>query len=64
VSEGAGDAVEITTDHEIEVLARLTAWALEHQVNVIGLTVERLTLEDVYLRLVGYEAGIAAGGET
>ena len=64
VSEGAGDAVEITTDHEIEVLARLTAWALEHQVNMIGLTVERLTLEDVYLRLVGYEADIAAGGET
>jgi ABC-2 type transport system ATP-binding protein len=46
---------EIKTDKEIEVLATLTNWALREKVNVVGLTVERLTLEDVYLRLTGYE---------
>jgi ABC-2 type transport system ATP-binding protein len=56
VTESAGDTVEIRTDEEIEVLARLTNWALEHHVALAGLTVERLTLEDIYLRLIGYEA--------
>jgi ABC-2 type transport system ATP-binding protein len=46
---------EIKTDKEIEVLAALTNWALRENVEVVGLTVERLTLEDVYLRLTGYE---------
>ena len=50
-----GDAVEIRTDNEVEVLARLTTWALRDKVDLIGLTVERLTLEDVYLSLTGYE---------
>ncbi len=45
---------EIKTDQEIEVLAALTNWALRENVDVVGLTVERLTLEDVYLRLTGY----------
>ncbi len=49
-------AIEIRTDKEIEVLASLTTWALSTKVDVIGLTVERLTLEDVYLRLTGYRA--------
>jgi ABC-2 type transport system ATP-binding protein len=53
VTEGA---VEITTDNEIEVLADLTTWALREHVDLIGLTVERLTLEDVYLRLTGYQS--------
>jgi len=48
-------AVEIRTDKEIEVLADLTSWALRRHVEVIGLTVERLTLEDVYLNLTGYQ---------
>jgi ABC-2 type transport system ATP-binding protein len=47
--------VEIRTDREIEVLSAVTNWALRDDVEVIGLTVERLTLEDVYLRLTGYE---------
>ena len=46
---------EIRTDKEIEVLAALTTWALRENLDVVGLTVERLTLEDVYLRLTGYE---------
>jgi len=48
--------LEITTGKEIEVLATLTTWALRQHVDLIGLTVERLTLEDVYLRLTGYAA--------
>ncbi|HEY5024186.1 MAG TPA: ABC transporter ATP-binding protein [Acidimicrobiales bacterium] len=52
-------ALQIRTDHEIEVLATLTTWALRHEVDLIGLTVERLTLEDVYLRLTGYEPDAA-----
>ena len=49
---------EIKTDWEIEVLATLTNWALRENVEVVGLTVERLTLEDVYLRLTGFEPGL------
>ena len=52
----ANGVYEIKTDNEIEVLATLTNWALREKVEVVGLTVERLTLEDVYLRLTGYEA--------
>ena len=49
-----GGAVEIRTDKETEVLAAVTTWALREGVELRGLTVERLTLEDVYLRLTGY----------
>ena len=61
-SEAAGGGIEIRTLEEVPVLARLTNWALEHQVPLLGLTVERLTLEDVYLRLVGDDHGDAARG--
>jgi ABC-2 type transport system ATP-binding protein len=57
VVSGTG-AVEIRTDREIEVLAGLTSWALREKVAVTGLSVERLTLEDVYLSLTGYEPGV------
>jgi ABC-2 type transport system ATP-binding protein len=53
---------EIKTDKAIEVLAALTNWALRENIDVVGLTVERLTLEDVYLRLTGYEP--EAGGSS
>jgi ABC-2 type transport system ATP-binding protein len=46
--------VELSTDREVEQLHRLTGWALERGVALVGLSVERLTLEDVYLRLTGY----------
>ena len=36
------------------MLAALTTWAQREHVDIVGLTVERLTLEDVYLRLTGY----------
>lgn len=35
------------------MLHQLTGWALSRGVPLTGLTVERLTLEDVYLRLTG-----------
>jgi ABC-2 type transport system ATP-binding protein len=59
----ANGVVEIRTDKEIEVLSVLTNWALRDEVDLIGLTVERLTLEDVYLRLTGYESETAIAGE-
>jgi ABC-2 type transport system ATP-binding protein len=43
--------VEVRTSEEVEVLAALTTWALREGVALSGLTVERLTLEDVYLQL-------------
>jgi ABC-2 type transport system ATP-binding protein len=56
VTTAGGHQVEIRTDEPVEVLAALTTWALQHGVDLFGLTVERLTLEDVYLRLTGYVA--------
>ncbi len=56
--------VEIKTDKEIEVLATLTSWSLRDGVDLIGLTVDRLTLEDVYLRLTGYGPGAASVEES
>jgi ABC-2 type transport system ATP-binding protein len=50
-TQARDDLVEIRTDEEIKVLRELTAWSLDGGHEIIGLTVERLTLEDVYLRL-------------
>ncbi len=49
--------VEARTDKEIEVLHELTGWSLQRQVPLVGLVVERRTLEDVYLQLTGSEDG-------
>jgi len=46
-----GLRVEFDTDRELEVLSRLTNWALDEKVSLAGLSVMRQTLEDVYLRL-------------
>jgi ABC-2 type transport system ATP-binding protein len=56
-------ALEIATDDEVQVLHRVTGWSLRRGVPLTGLSVERLTLEDVYLRLTGYRADSAFGGE-
>jgi ABC-2 type transport system ATP-binding protein len=67
----AGDGeVEIRTEDELPVLHALTGWALDRHVPLPGLTVRRVTLEDVYLTLTGGEpgdgepaSGDRAGGE-
>ena len=41
------------TDDPTELLHRLTGWALDHDVALNRLTVDRPTLEDVYLQLTG-----------
>jgi ABC-2 type transport system ATP-binding protein len=46
-----GATVEVRTTEEVVVLHELTAWALARGVELGGLTVSRMTLEDVYLRL-------------
>jgi len=53
---GRDGMLELRTDREVEALAALTTWALREGVMLTGLTVERLTLEDVYLRLTGHQA--------
>ncbi len=52
-------AIELTTTEEVNVVHRLTSWAIDNHVALQGLTVTRLTLEEVYLRLTapGHPAG-------
>ncbi len=45
--------VEVRTEDEVRVLHQLTGWALDNGVPLEQLTVERPTLEDVYLELTG-----------
>jgi ABC-2 type transport system ATP-binding protein len=52
-SESTGSVIEIRTRDELQVLARLVNWALEKDVALAGLSVSRVTLEDVYLGLTG-----------
>jgi ABC-2 type transport system ATP-binding protein len=43
--------VEIRTEDELPVLHALTGWALDRHLHLPGLSVARVTLEDVYLQL-------------
>ena len=45
-------AVVIKTDDELRVLHSLTGWALDKGLELAGLTVDRPSLEDVYLQLI------------
>jgi len=56
-----GDALVISTSEEVEVLHALTGWSLSTGVALLGLSVERLTLEDVYLRLTADPAASPGG---
>jgi len=47
--------VEIRTEDELKVLHALSGWALERGVRLPGLSVARVTLEDVYLALTREE---------
>ncbi len=51
----AGGVIEVRTLDEVRVLHTLTGWALERGVALDGLVVDRPSLEDVYLELVGEE---------
>jgi ABC-2 type transport system ATP-binding protein len=59
-AEGDG-LVTVETDDPTGTLHRLTGWALERGTNLDRLTVERPSLEDIYLRLTGNAGGQAAG---
>ena len=48
---GHDGAVVIETAQPTEELHRLTGWAMQHGVTLSGLTVDRPSLEDIYLRL-------------
>jgi ABC-2 type transport system ATP-binding protein len=52
-SVASGNVIEIRTGDELRVLARLVNWALEKDIALAGLSVSRITLEDVYLGLTG-----------
>lgn len=51
-----GGEIEIRTGEPTRLLHDLTSWALDGGTELIGLTVDRPSLEDVYLDLAG-EAG-------
>jgi ABC-2 type transport system ATP-binding protein len=49
----SGRLVEATVERSTQVVHRLTGWAVEHDVELMGLSVRRASLEDVYLELTG-----------
>ena len=57
-----GEVIEILTSDEIAVLRTLTNWSMSSGVSIDGLTVERRSLEDVYVSLTGGNR-IAPAGE-
>jgi ABC-2 type transport system ATP-binding protein len=48
---GEGGLLYVRADDPVPVLHQLTGWALERRTTLLRLTVDRPTLEDVYLRL-------------
>ncbi|HVX46601.1 MAG TPA: ABC transporter ATP-binding protein [Mycobacteriales bacterium] len=55
-SNGDGRWV-VHVDDPTETLHRLTGWALERKATIPGLTVDRPSLEDIYLQLTGISEG-------
>ncbi len=51
VSKVGNGRVELRTDDELRILHMLTGWALDRGLELPGLSVIRITLEDVYLHL-------------
>jgi len=58
-----GRTVEIVTDDEVAVLARVLNWALAGGAELSGLSVSRLTLEDIYLDLTRQDEDLEATTE-
>jgi ABC-2 type transport system ATP-binding protein len=54
----SGRLVEANVERSTQVVHRLTGWAVEHDVELMGLSVTRASLEDVYLQLTA--GGIGA----
>ncbi|MGH9055619.1 MAG: ABC transporter ATP-binding protein [Acidimicrobiales bacterium] len=52
-----GDSFEVRTTDELRVLQELIDWSFAKEIPLIALSVERLTLEDVYLRLTAEDEG-------
>ena len=57
-------AVVLRTEDELRVLHRLTGWALDRGVDLAGLSVDRPSLEDVYLELTRAAEAATAGVTT
>jgi len=47
----SGRLIEVTVERSTSVVHRLTGWAVEHDIELLGLSVTRASLEDVYLEL-------------
>jgi ABC-2 type transport system ATP-binding protein len=52
-----GDGVVVHTETPTEVLHVLSGWAVDHGIELPGLTVSRPSLEDVYLELTDQGEG-------
>jgi ABC-2 type transport system ATP-binding protein len=48
---GENGRLVVEADEPTELLHRLTGWALDHGTTLPGLTVDRPSLEDIYLSL-------------
>jgi ABC-2 type transport system ATP-binding protein len=55
IHASSGGQVEIHTEDELQVLHLLSGWALERNLKLPGLSVSRVTLEDIYLQLTREE---------
>ena len=51
-------AVAVRTTDPTHDLYRITGWAIDHGVDLAGLSVSQPSLEDVYLELTGEEADV------
>jgi ABC-2 type transport system ATP-binding protein len=51
--------VVVEADEPTELLHRLTGWALDHGTTLPGLTVDRPSLEDIYLSLTAAQDAAA-----
>ena len=57
---GENGRLVIEADEPTELLHRLTGWALDHGITLPGLTVDRPSLEDIYLSLTAGQDAAAA----
>ena len=63
VSPGADGMLSVEVGDPTEALHQLTGWALQHATTLPQLTVERPSLEDVYLQLTGQDTATSPTAE-